>query len=373
MGVNMASLGDTYAALPAFRVALQEQQLQEGGLLSEGFIRTSSVRNLRTPFSGNASPIENIHATGIGIRVRNGKIIPDDFVLKVYVFDKTDLGADTPDLTRKFEGVDVDVEPLPVQLALAKTAAKTKTKTKAAVQQAVPANRSKQRPVVGGLSIAPINVGFVGTLGCFVKRRMAGSDQIFALSNNHVLADTDGLPVGTLIVQPGPETEPSSLGDAFASLSETIPIRFPRGRFSRETNRFDAAIARVNDLKTIKQGTMFGINNYDPTLSTPQPGMEVIKSGRTTGTTRGVITATGVNGVQVNYGTLTNPIIATFNDTIEIVGDGGDPFSLPGDSGSIILERSSGRPVGLLFAGDGHTTTACSIAGVCRHFQVLPI
>ena len=369
MGVNMASLGDTYAALPAFRVALQEQQLQEGDLLSEGLIRTASVRNLRTPFSANASPIENIHATGIGIRVRNGKIIPNDFVIKVYVFDKTDLGANTPDLTRKFEGVDVDVEPLPIQLALAKTAAKTK----AAVQQAVPANRSKHRPVVGGLSIAPINVGFVGTLGCFVKRRMAGSDQIFALSNNHVLADTDRLPLGTLIVQPGPETEPSSLGDAFASLSETIPIRFPSGRFSRETNRFDAAIARVNDLKAIKQRTMFGINNYNPTLSTPQPGMEVIKSGRTTGITRGVITATGVNGVQVNYGTPTNPIIATFNDTIEIVGDGGDPFSLPGDSGSIILERSSGRPVGLLFAGDGHTTTACSIAGVCRHFQVLLI
>ena len=101
--------------------------------------------------------------------------------------------------------------------------------------------------------------------------------------------------------------------------------------------------------------------------------MPVTKSGRTTGVTRGTITAVGVNAVQVNYGTPTNLIVATFNDTIEIVGDDGRPFSGPGDSGSVILETSTGRPVGLLFAGDGRTTTACSIAGVCRHFQIAPV
>jgi hypothetical protein len=362
----MTTLGDVYAALPAFRVALQEKRLDED-LLSEAMVHAASVTNLRTPFSANSSPVDNIHATGVGIRVRDGDIVPGEFVIKVYVFNKSDLGSNTPELTRKFGDVDVDVEELPIQFALAKS-----TRTKAARTAAVPENRSKHRPIVGGVSIAPVNEGFVGTLGCFVRRRVAGSDQIFALSNNHVLADTNRLPLGTLIVQPGPETGPSSPGDAFASLSEFIPIRFPTGRFSREANRFDAAIARVSDLKAIKQGTMLGID-YDPKLSTPQPGMQVMKSGRTTGVTHGVITATGVNSVQVNYGTRTNPIIATFNDTIEVVGQGGNPFSLPGDSGSVILEKSSGKPVGLLFAGDGHTTTACNIAGVCRHFQVSPI
>jgi hypothetical protein len=101
--------------------------------------------------------------------------------------------------------------------------------------------------------------------------------------------------------------------------------------------------------------------------------MRVTKSGRTTGVTTGVITATHVNGVHINYGTQTHPRIAIFNDTIEIVGDGGVPFSNPGDSGSLILDRASGRPVALLFAGDGRTTTACDIGGVCQEFQALPV
>jgi hypothetical protein len=139
------------------------------------------------------------------------------------------------------------------------------------------------------------------------------------------------------------------------------------------TNRFDAALAVVTNTRLIRRGRMLGVNNYLPQLTAAVPGMRVIKSGRTTGVTTGVVTATRVNGVQVNYGTRTSPRIATFNDTVEIVGDGGKPFSAPGDSGSAILDRATGKPVALLFAGDGHTTTACDLGGVCQQFQVLPI
>ena len=86
-----------------------------------------------------------------------------------------------------------------------------------------------------------------------------------------------------------------------------------------------------------------------------------------------MITAIHVNGIHVNYGTQANPRIAVFDDAIEIIGNAGQPFSLPGDSGSVILEAASGRPVALLFAGDGRTTDACDLAGVCRQFQVLPV
>ncbi len=68
---------------------------------------------------------------------------------------------------------------------------------------------------MGGGSIAPVNEAFVGTLGCFLKRSIGGTLQIFALSNNHVLADTNRLPVGTAIVQPGPEVGPTNQGDVF--------------------------------------------------------------------------------------------------------------------------------------------------------------
>lgn len=200
----------------------------------------------------------------------------------------------------------------------------------------------------------------------------AGAEQVFALSNNHVLADVNSLTSGTQIVQSGPENHPTSEGDVFAKLSNFLPIRFPETRFGRLSNLFDAAIAQVSSLEAIKRNSILGIDNYDPTLDTPVPGLQVTKSGRTTGITTGVITGMHLSALQINYGTMANPRIATFDDVIQILGDGNEPFSLPGDSGSVILNRNNGRPVALLFAGDGRATSACDMGGLCRQFQVLP-
>jgi hypothetical protein len=371
----MANYGDVLSVMKDFRNDLEQQiQAETEAQFSSGVVAFEA----RGGVSAFSTPLSNVHATGVGIRLRKGQVVPNEFVIKVYVFDKQDLGAMTPALTsNSYNGVEIDVEPLPIQLALAsrkKTAAARKSPAKsqkgASALSGTP-QRDRRRPIVGGISISPINESFVGTLGCFLRRVTAGSEQIFALSNNHVMADVNRLPIGTPIVQPGPEVVPTNPGDIFAALSSFTPIQFPAGRLAPIVNRFDAAIAVVSDLNLIRLGQMFGINNYNPQLASPLPGMRVIKSGRTTGVTTGVITGTGVNGVQVNYGTRTNPRIATFNDTIEIVGDN-DPFSAPGDSGSVILERSTGRPVALLFAGDGRTTTACDLGGVCRQFQALP-
>jgi len=369
----MAEYGKVLSVLKDFRNNLEEETQREVEAQFSGGMVAMSAFAARGGVSAFSTPLSNVHATGVGIRVRGGKIVPDEFVLKVYVFDKADLGNTTPALMKSYEGVEVDVEPLPIQQALAKTgASKAKASAAPAAAAAVPRQRQRQRPIVGGLSIAPANEHFVGTLGCFLRRVSSGSEQVFALSNNHVLADTNRLLIGTRIVQPGPEVEPTKPGDVFAALSAFIPIQFPASRLEPVANRFDAAIAVVADLGLIRRGRISGINNYVPQLATPVPGMRVIKSGRTTGVTTGTVTAVNVNQVQVNYGTRTAPRIATFNDTIEIVGDNG-PFSAPGDSGSVILNRDTGRPVALLFAGDGQTTTACDLGGVCRRFQALPV
>lgn len=358
----MADYGKVLSVLKDFRNDLEQQTQEEVEAQFSGGMVTMSAFAMHGGVSAFSTPLSNVHATGVGIRVRNGKPVTDEFVLKVYVYDKTDLGNDTPALMKDYAGVEVDVEPLPIQQAL----------SQAAPAAAVPPQRQRHRPVVGGLSIAPINEPFVGTLGCFLRRVSAGAEQVFALSNNHVLADTNRLPIGTPIVQPGPEVEPAKPGDVFAALSAFIPIQFPASRLHPVTNRFDAAIAVVADLNLIQRGQIFGINNYTPKLATAVPGMPVIKSGRTTGVTTGVVTAINVDRVQINYGTQTSPRIATFNDTIEIVGDNG-PFSAPGDSGSVILNRDTGQPVALLFAGDGRTTTTCDLGGICRRFQALPV
>ena len=109
-----------------------------------------------------------------------------------------------------------------------------------------------------------------------------------------------------------------------------------------------------------------------PRLAAARPGQAVVKSGRTTGVTRGLVTAIRVNGVQVNYGTRQNPIIATFDGTIQIAGNAGAGFIAPGDSGSVILDANTGEAVALLFAGDGVTTSACDLTAACTRFGVVP-
>jgi hypothetical protein len=373
----MARFEDVLAALNHYRIELQTAVLQdiERQTAFVPDLPIAQAQPMRALSPGGASaalatPLTNVHATGVGIRVRSGQAVPDDFVLKVYVFEKLDLGDATPSLTRRFRDIEVDVEPLPVQLAGVRTAQRRRVPARA---MTTIGNRDRVRPIPGGVSISPLNAQYIGTLGGFVRGVASGVEQIFALSNNHVLADVNTLPIGTTIVQPGPEVGNTVPADAFAALSHFIPVQFPASRAPRVVNHYDAAIARVTDTTLIRTGAMFGIANYSANLVAPAPGTRVTKSGRTTGVTAGVITAIHVNGVHINYGTQANPRIAVFDDVIEVIGDGGRPFSLPGDSGSFILEVDSGRPVALLFAGDGQNTDACDLAGVCRQFQVLPV
>lgn len=139
-------------------------------------------------------------------------------------------------------------------------------------------------------------------LGLWVaeKRHWFGI-QIYALSNNHVLADTNRLSKDTLIVQPGPEVGPTNNGDVFSTLSELIPIQFPSSASKIVDNRFDAAIAFVSDSKLVQKSNIFGIDLFNPKIGVAVPGMRVIKSGRTTGVTTGIVRATRVSNIKINY------------------------------------------------------------------------
>ena len=75
-------------------------------------------------------------------------------------------------------------------------------------------------------------------------------------------------------------------------------------------------------------------------------GTEVAKLGRTTGLTRGRVTAFEMDNVVVGYD-IGN---VRFDDQVEIEGAGDGPFSDGGDSGSLIVGRDK-RGVALLFAG----------------------
>src|SRR5712691_6262067 len=181
---NMAGYEDALSALNPFRVQLQHEVFADIERQSVGRLTAFSAGGATSAF---ATPLTNIHATGVGVRIRAGTIVPEDFVIKVYVFEKFDLGSATPSLTKRFGNIEIDVESLPVQLAAARNVRHLRAPVPAPA--AAIANRGHFRPIPGGVSISPLDARFVGTLGCFVRGVSAGAEQFFALSNNHVLAD----------------------------------------------------------------------------------------------------------------------------------------------------------------------------------------
>jgi hypothetical protein len=288
----MATFGEALAALEDFRTNLVQAQMNapQPDAHAMAFRASAGVMS--------ESPFHSVHATGVGAKGDTAKPGPTDFVIKVYVFNKSDvqLASSEPLLSRALQGVEIDVEHLPVQVAFAK--AKTK-KPKAKPAAGAPGqHQQRRRPVPGGVEIGPLGGNFVGTLGCFVRRGPGNSGPLFVLSNNHVLADVNRFALGTKFTQPFS----ASPTDVIAALSDFEPIRFPSPG-SQPRNVIDAAIASVADPGQVVLGRMLNIANYTPQLLAPRPGMAVTKAGRTTGVTSGTIRAIRVRGVQVNYGT----------------------------------------------------------------------
>src|SRR5205823_3669095 len=61
-----------------------------------------------------------------------------------------------------------------------------------------------------------------GTLGCLVRRE----GQVFVLSNNHVLANSNEAQRGDAILQPGPHDGGRFPDDQIADLEDFVPVGF---------------------------------------------------------------------------------------------------------------------------------------------------
>ncbi|PXW96108.1 hypothetical protein C7444_10714 [Sphaerotilus hippei] len=219
-------------------------------------------------------------------------------------------------------------------------------------------HRMRLRAAPGGISCGHHAIT-AGTLGCLVRGRSAPrSNRLMVLSNNHVLANTNGGPLGAAILQPGPYDGGRHPADQIAILERYVPINFAAGA----SNRVDCATGwawadRVRRELMYVSGGVVRYFRVGATPVAPQVGMPVGKSGRTTQLTSGRITAVGVT-INVNYG---SGRVAHFVNQIAVRAASGD-FSAGGDSGSLIWTWDARRaPVALLFAGGGGTTFASLI------------
>ena len=228
------------------------------------------------------------------------------------------------------------------------------------------------RPVPIGVSTGHPNIT-AGTIGC----RVTDGTNVYALSNNHVYANSNEATIGDNVLQPGPSDDGVNPDDAIGTLAAYEPIKF-----DVSGNTIDAAIATVTFDDFDGDGTEeLAVGNATPLdgYRTPKSetvaaaiNMPVKKYGRTTGLTKGRVYALNAT-VDVAYDEEGEKVARFVGQIIITPGS----FSAGGDSGSLIVADGKGRnkaddrkPVGLLFAGSSLYTVANPIGPVLTRFGV---
>lgn len=219
------------------------------------------------------------------------------------------------------------------------------------------------RPVPIGVSVGHRDVT-AGTLGCQVYQSAGCHVQEFILSNNHILANTNlGLPLD-LVSQPGSYDGGVLPNDGIAALAQYEPIVFS----TTASNIMDAAIAYTSSAEVDYATPPDGYGAPRTTALTATLNLPVRKYGRSSRTTTGRVTAVNAT-ILVDYSSGTTQFV----QQIIITGDNNSPFTLPGDSGSLVVAASgtnARRPVGLVFAGAGNLSAANPIGPILSRFGI---
>ena len=294
----------------------------------------------------DAAPDINVHAVGIGRKEVMGGAVAE-LSVRLYVARKMPLGLLSPDqvLPRSIDGIPTDViESLPARFA------------------ALP-QREGMRPVLPGASIAHPSIG-AGTLGAICRREPDDGERL-GLSNNHVFAALGQAAVGDAIVQPGPlDVVPGGIAGQVGQLASFVPIS------GTARNRIDAALVAFSQGHGAAHTDIIGLGPIGSPLATAEQ-LSVVKSGRTTGVTRGVVVDIDYD-LQVPLGP---GVMAVFEDTIRVDARDGMVADL-GDSGSLfVTEDTERRPVGLLFAtppGGGYAV-ACKLSHILSELGAVPV
>ena len=264
---------------------------------------------------------KGVHYVDVGYKFEKGKPT-DKLAIRVHVYEKKPESAleSTEVLPRDIEGISLDV-----------------IQSRPELEQEAYRNRdSRFNPLVGGVAVRNTRHGFFGTLGVVVFD--AASLAPMGLSNHHVFVGETGQ-AGDNITQPN-----------------TINNNDVIGTLTRWNQNIDCAVCTLNNSREISR-RMLDVPEGATGVREPFIGMRVIKSGRTTGTTFGV-----VDGVSTDEFTIIpNPFRPS--PTGEI--------SAGGDSGSVWLEVRSGYAVGLHFAGETDPDPSAERAWAKRMIRVV--
>jgi hypothetical protein len=326
-----------------------------------------AVQEVKRQYESLIMGKENVVATGVGFKLA-GDTLTNEISIIVSVVKKLPLAQLTEAslVPKSFAGMKTDV---------------IETGTIVALQDP----KQKLRPARPGGSLGHYLIT-AGTFGCLVKR----GTQVYLLSNNHVLANSNEAKVGDAIWQPG-KYDGGTSADQIGTLEQFIPIGFPGdpspppptpqpsgcSPLAAVMKYFQPQPAPVAKIQINESGN----NTVDCALAKPLSpdlvspdilnigvptgvgtatlGTPLQKMGRTTSYTTGQITQLDVT-VTVDYGGK----LGTFRNQL-MAG----AMSQGGDSGSAVLDMNK-RVVGLLYAGSNTTTILNPIQLVLDALQV---
>ncbi|HYV94025.1 MAG TPA: hypothetical protein VE978_19770 [Chitinophagales bacterium] len=286
------------------------------------------VESLAVPAKGHTESLrrmtnsKNVVAIGIGEKISN-KERTGKLSLTFYVEKKISL---------KKLRADMAIPPTVPEALSGNTAVPTDVIVIGKIKPQIKPNITK-KPIQPGHSIGHVDIT-AGTLGAVVTDGKSN----FLLSNSHVLANSGIGKKGDAIVYPGIADEGEIPADLVAKL-HAFKKFIVGGAFS---NRVDCAIAkptkaRLPDVTSeikglgVPKGTTLAVR-----------GMKVIKVGRSSGKTEGEVRDVHFRFV-LPYDGLGD---VGFIDQVFCTR-----YSTDGDSGSLVLDKASGKAVGLHFAG----------------------
>jgi hypothetical protein len=282
----------------------------------------------------------NVHSVGIGGRERKGRPT-GDIVIKVFVSAKRNPGELAPSevIPADFEGVPTDVVEAP--------------EPGHDLLQLIPGflfddsndDDAKYRPLKGGIQIAGANDIGQGTLGFLAK--VQGDNRIMAVTNYHVLFDSQHLPKpGLRVGNP----------DAGESCTKCCIGAFGQSVAAHRDPQVDIAISSL-DPKTewLAEIQCIGaVKGFHP-LTVPETALldyNIRKYGRTTRLTGGTVQSLNVHG---SAGGEHNPP-RNYTNAISVkpnpMSSGSVVrFSAAGDSGAAYVNDAN-EIVGLHFSGN---------------------
>jgi endonuclease G len=301
----------------------------------------------------------NVTSIGVGYKVRNGKRTAEPCI-RFTVSKKIALealeGEGLPPLPKTIK-INGDTVPTDVE--------ERRFEHSYAVLKEVEQDPRKlrQNPVMPGISVCHID-GTAGTLGCIVYTK---DGRPCMLSNWHVFHGPSGK-IGDPVVQPGPhddnrtgQNRVGSLARSHLGLAGDAAIAFIEGRkFDRSILDLGVAVSELVD---------------------PQLGDRVVKSGRTTAITHGIVSSISMT-VKIDYGpgvgsrriggfeVRPDPKHRAANDEISMGGDSGSVWLLKDDK-----DRPTGKMVGLHFGGESADSPdehalACKATSVFKKLEI---